>query len=136
MKKILLAVPVLIAALMLVGCGQGTSDPDASGSSTTSSSVPVSLPAGGDSGGSNTQPDPTASKPADEATLAYVACLNEHGLNAIVGPDGTVQYAVTENDLGPDGKPVSPGSGADKVEVEALCQQAVPGYAPPDYNEK
>ncbi|MFI8631237.1 hypothetical protein ACIGEP_01400 [Microbacterium sp. NPDC077663] len=138
MKKCFLAGPILLAAILLAGCAPGTigsEEPDDSSAPPTTSASPGHH-GGEDSGGSNTPPDPGASVSADEATVEYVDCLNEHGLNAVIGPDGTAQYAVTEEDLGEDGQPVVPGDDAEQAGTEALCQDTVPSYTPPDYNER
>lgn len=132
--------PVILSALLLVGCTSSPSGPSGAPSGTPSSSASDSDggQTGGlnDTGGSKTSPDSGTSHPVDDATKQYVDCLNEHGLNAMVGPDGTVQYAVTADDLGPDGVPKASTDGPDQAATEQLCQQAVPGYTPPDYNER
>ena len=47
-----------------------------------------------------------------------------------------MQYAVAEEDLGEDGQLIAPGDDTEQAETEVLCQDAVPSYTPPDYNER
>lgn len=112
-----LLIPLAGIALLLTGCG-GTTPEDSGRSNTTQYSQ---------------TPGPTAE--AEDAVAEYVRCLHDHGLdNAVANPDGSIGYEFTEEDLGGDG--VITSSSGDNSAIEETCRQAVPGYAPPDKNER
>lgn len=134
MKKTLLAA-FAAATLLLAGCAQGSPAAQTPGHATAVPDNSQGDAKPDDSDGSQAPPSPGMSSDADEATLAYLDCLTEHGLNAVIGPDGTIQYAVTAEDFG-NGDEISAGSNTDQARIEALCQKAVPNYTAPDYNDK
>jgi len=115
----------LLATLALLGglvAGCGTAPADDPASPSPDSTATVTTPPG--------HPDP------DVSTAEYVECLQEHGLeNAVAAPDGGVGYGFTEEDLGDDGR-VSVSAGDDVTSIEAECLRAVPGYVPPDDDER
>ncbi len=86
------------------------------------------------------QSSPSTTDEAQEQTSTdpvteYVACLHDHGLdNAAANPDGTIGYEFDEDDLDENG--VASAASDDTTAIEAACREEVPGYTPPDMNER
>lgn len=129
--RTLLATIAVLGGL-LAGCG---ADPADQPTSPTSSSSPSPSPSPSPATAAPDTAPPDDSDP-DASTAEYVECLQEHGLeNAVAAPDGGVGYGFTEEDLDEDGQ-VSASAGDDVSSIEARCLRAVPGYVPPDEDER
>ena len=107
-----LLLPAVLATLAVAasGCGGGSSPSVASLGPTTSTTTTSSAPSG----------EPAPAKPSATAFVAFVHCLQQHGIQAQLGPQGR-GVGISGGD------PSSPQFQA----AQKACQKLLPGGGPP-----